>query len=71
MRAFLSNWNLVRIIHLIFGVVILVQGIAGKDFLSIAFGILFGGMAVLNMGCCSGTCSINSSSEDGGKSKQL
>ena len=71
MRTLLSNWNLMRIIRLVLGTVILVQGIIGKDFVSIVFGVLFGGMAVLNMGCCSGGCSVNTSSENEAKNKRL
>ena len=64
MRAILTNWNFVRIIRLILGGVILVQGIVGKDIISIVFGILFGGMAVLNIGCCGAGCSVNFRSEN-------
>ena len=60
MRAILQGWNFMRIIRLVLGVVILVQGIITKDFLTAVLGILFAGMAIANAGCC-GTngCAVN------------
>ena len=60
MKALLQGWNFIRILRLILGVVILVQGIVAKDPMTILLGVVVGGMAVANIGCC-GTngCAIN------------
>ena len=60
MRAILQGWNFIRIIRLVLGIAILVQGIMTKDFLTAVLGIFFAGMAVANVGCC-GTkgCAVN------------
>ena len=64
MKAFLQKWNFMRIIRLIFGVAILVQGIIIKDVMTILIGVAFGIMAVINAGCChSNFCSVNSRPE--------
>lgn len=60
MKALLANWNFLRVLRLVLGGVILVQGIIAMDFISILFGILFGGMAFFNIGCCGAAgCSVN------------
>lgn len=52
MKAILQNWNFMRTLRLILGVAILVQGIVTKNYTTIILGLLFGGMAVINVGCC-------------------
>ncbi len=51
-ESILHNWNLIRFLRLVMGIAIFVQAIMVKDsFLGLA-GLLFSGMALLNMGCC-------------------
>ena len=70
MKAILQGWNFIRILRLILGVAILVQGIVAKDTMTIVLGVVLGGMAVANIGCC-GTngCAINPTSNS--KTKEI
>lgn len=64
MKGFLQKWNFMRLLRLVFGIAILVQGIVIKDVITIIIGVAFGVMAVINAGCCqSGFCALNSQSE--------
>ncbi len=55
----LNNWNFMRWMRLGLGIAITVQSIYNHESAMIPLGILFAGMAVLNIGCCAGgTCSI-------------
>jgi hypothetical protein len=60
MKTILQTWNFMRILRLVLGAAILVQGIVARDAISIILGIAFAGMSVANVGCC-GTagCAIN------------
>jgi hypothetical protein len=64
MKILLKGWSLMRILRLILGITILVQGIASKDAVIIILGMLFGGMAITNTGCCgSAGCAIDTSTQ--------
>jgi hypothetical protein len=55
------NWSFIRLIRLLLGVAIVIQGILTKDVIFVILGLLFGGMAVFNLGCCGfNSCSVNS-----------
>lgn len=59
MQTILKNWNLFRVLRVALGAFILIQGIFIKDGFSMLMGTVFGGMALLNIGCCgSGGCGI-------------
>jgi cytochrome c oxidase assembly protein Cox11 len=60
MKAIIQNWNFIRLLRLVLGVAILVQGIIIKDVSTILLGIVFAAMPVFNIGCC-GTngCAVN------------
>lgn len=60
MKAILQHWNFMRIIRLLLGAGILIQGIITKDAASIILGIVFAAMPIFNIGCC-GTngCAVN------------
>ena len=62
MKGILIGWNFIRLLRLVLGIAILVQGIVGNDLTSMVLGVLLGGTAVANIGCC-GTqgCTINNS----------
>ena len=54
-----SNWNFMRVLRLGMGIAILVQAILAKEVLFVIAGLLFSGMAVLNIGCCgTGGCGV-------------
>jgi hypothetical protein len=49
-----------RTLRLILALAIVVQGIASRDTVMIVLGVLFGGMAVANIGCCGvGGCAVD------------
>lgn len=51
-QAILSNWNFMRFLRLGLGIAIVVQSVMAKDWTLGILGLLFAGMAVLNIGCC-------------------
>ncbi|MEO5943142.1 MAG: hypothetical protein ABIP30_04420 [Ferruginibacter sp.] len=51
-QSILNNWNYTRVLRLVIGIAILVQGILTKDILFGIAGLLFTAMAVFNAGCC-------------------
>jgi hypothetical protein len=54
----LKNWNFVRFLRLGLGIVILVQAVMSRDgFMGMA-GFAFSLLAVFNVGCFGGTCSV-------------
>lgn len=53
----LSNWNLSRILRVIFGIVIIAMAISSADIGIGIIGVIFTGMGVFDFGCCgSGAC---------------
>jgi hypothetical protein len=61
MKKILSNWNFMRALRLILGVIILVQGFEAKEWMYAFAGILLSGMAIANIGCCGvGGCNVPS-----------
>ena len=60
MKTILQGWNIMRILRLVFAIIILAQGISAGDTVTIILGVVFGGMAVANIGCCgTGGCKVN------------
>ncbi|MFD1629824.1 hypothetical protein [Pseudopedobacter beijingensis] len=72
MKNYLSKWNFMRIIRLVLGIVIIVQGIQAQQWMLVALGGLFTLMPLFNIGCC-GTagCSINYSSRKNTKTEDI
>ena len=64
----LQNWTIVRFIRLLIGIGIIVQAVVLQDLLLGAAGLLFGGMALFNAGCC-GTAACAAAARKSGKSK--
>ena len=63
MKAILNGWNFIRLLRLVLGVAILVQGIVAKDTTTILLGAAFGGMGLANIGCCGPNgCAVNTRS---------
>lgn len=63
MKTILQGWNFMRILRLVLSIAIIVQGIVAKETTSIILGLVFGGMAVANIGCCGmGGCAVNPTS---------
>jgi hypothetical protein len=56
-QTILYNWNFIRWVRLVMGIVIAVQAVAVKDMMFSIVGVAIAGMAVFNIGCCSaGNC---------------
>jgi hypothetical protein len=59
MKNILANWNFMRALRLILGVIIIVQGVQQKEFMYAFAGVLLSGMAIANIGCCGvGGCNV-------------
>ncbi len=52
MKNTFSNWNFMRALRLILGIVIIIQGLQAEEFMYAIAGLLLSGMAVANIGCC-------------------
>ena len=52
MKNYLEGWNVMRLLRLILGLIIIVQGIRGNDWSFILLGSLFSLMPIFNVGCC-------------------
>ncbi|HEY1054380.1 hypothetical protein [Emticicia fontis] len=51
MRKYLQNWNLVRILRLVFAIVVIVQGFQVHEWLLVILGGIFSLMPLMNIGC--------------------
>ena len=47
-----TQWNVLRIVRLVLGIGVIIQGIIASELLLIIAGIVVGSMALLNTGCC-------------------
>ena len=72
MKTIVQGWNFMRILRLVLGIILTIQGIVVAETITIILGVLFAGMAVANIGCC-GTngCSINPSHSIKNKTKDI
>ena len=52
MRKYLKGWDLMRVIRLMKGIIILIQGINAMEWNLIFLGGLFSLLPILNIGCC-------------------
>jgi hypothetical protein len=50
-----QGWNWMRILRIIAGLAITIQGVYAADWLFAIAGMLFTALALLNMGCCATT----------------
>lgn len=55
-ETILQNWTIIRFLRLLIGIGIIVQAVVLQDLLLGAAGLLFGGMALFNAGCCGTAC---------------
>ena len=61
MKAIVRGWNIFRLIRVGLGIAVIVQGIVETEIMIVAVGVIFGGMAFFNIGCCGANgCAINS-----------
>lgn len=52
MKEYLKRWNFMRILRLVLGVVIVVQGIQTQEWLFVILGGMFSVLALLNLSTC-------------------
>jgi hypothetical protein len=65
MKALLARWTIARILRLILGTGILVQGITNHDIMFAIAGGIFALVAITNTGCCgSNGCSTDLKKHD-------
>jgi hypothetical protein len=56
----LKSWSFMRILRLVFGGFAIIQAIITLDIVLGILGLIVGGMALLNIGCCGvGGCNTN------------
>jgi hypothetical protein len=52
----LSNWTFIRVMYLLVGVSLVIQGLAGQQWLISLWGAYFASMGLFGFGCASGGC---------------
>ena len=52
MKMIFPAWNFMRMLRLLLGTAVMVQGILARDTIAIILGVAFAGMAAANIGCC-------------------
>ncbi len=57
-KSLFTNWNWVRLLRLVLGLALIVQGMIVRDVIAGLAGFLFSGMAVFNIGCCGPACNV-------------
>lgn len=53
MSSIINNWNAMRVIRLVLGIFILIEGVRSQELAVMALGGMFTLMPLLNVGCCS------------------
>ncbi|MBK8671470.1 MAG: hypothetical protein IPN93_00315 [Bacteroidetes bacterium] len=53
MRKYLKGWDFMRVIRLMMGIIIIIQGVNSMQWNVIFLGGLFSLLPILNIGCCS------------------
>lgn len=59
MNRILKGWNFRRLLYLAGGIMIGTQAIMTHQYALVLFGLYFAGMAVFNVGCAAGYCSVD------------
>ena len=72
MKTILQGWNFMRIVRLVLGIIIIVQGAMAREAITVILGLLFAGMAVANIGCCGANgCAVSPRSSIKNKTKEI
>ncbi len=58
MKSLLQGWHFMRILRVLLGVIIVVQGVTAKDMSFILIGALLAAMGVFNIGCGPAGCGV-------------
>ncbi|MBK6640656.1 MAG: hypothetical protein KBH11_01160 [Bacteroidia bacterium] len=68
----ISNWNLMRVVRFIIGIIILIEGINSRQWIPGIVGGIFLIQAILNVGCCgSEGCNVPESKVDPDKTETV
>ncbi|MFN8292439.1 MAG: hypothetical protein U0T72_01870 [Chitinophagales bacterium] len=51
-----GGWSTIRVIYLLLGIAVIIQGVIEKQWFAIMFGAYFASMGLLNYGCAAGAC---------------
>ncbi|HVM87665.1 MAG TPA: hypothetical protein VMT76_05720 [Puia sp.] len=70
-KLILSDWHLVRIIRLVFGIIMAVNAITMRDAFSGILGAIFLFQAVTNTGCCGTSCAAPMRSQNATEEKEI
>lgn len=58
-KIYLSQWSVMRILRLVMGIIIIIQGVKSEMWLIAGLGVLFTILPLLNMGCsANGSCQV-------------
>ncbi len=64
MKTILYGWNVMRVVRIVVGCIIILQGVFAKDSVLIILGIVFSGIALANVSCCGvGGCAVKTNAE--------
>ncbi|MDD3005564.1 hypothetical protein [Flavobacterium sp.] len=58
MINYLKNWNIIRILRLVMGIFIIIQGVMYNQWIFVILGGLFSLLPLLNAGCGASGCSV-------------
>lgn len=56
MKNYLKNWNIIRLLRLIVGIFVVIQGIIAREWMFVFLGGLFALMPLMNVGCGTSGC---------------
>jgi hypothetical protein len=72
MKKIIQGWNIMRLLRLVLGIIILVQGINQKEYVFAFVGALFVVLSIANIGCCgSQACTTTPINKDFKNSKEI
>lgn len=72
MRGLLTGWNAMRVLRLVLGVIVIVQGIYNGEALYFGLGGLLVLMALANAGCCgTGSCAVDTKKTNATEEKEI
>ncbi|HRN79733.1 MAG TPA: hypothetical protein PKY29_05225 [Ferruginibacter sp.] len=63
----IKSWGWMRIIRLVLGIIIVIQGIMMKEWLYMILGGFFTLFALMNVGCCGTSCTVPRNSGNSSK----
>ncbi len=52
LKTIFTNWNFMRVIRLILGVLIIIQSFQSQQYIMIIPGVIFALIAIFGVGCC-------------------